>query len=74
MSSQIMEWTSLWLSPLNEAAETLSATAIRWFDARDNFEEFDNFFMTLSVQRHFLQIWFQACCFALVDSFDDGEL
>ena len=44
MSSQIMEWTSLWLSSLNKAAVTLSATAIRWFDARDNFEEFDNFF------------------------------
>ena len=44
MSSQIMEWTSIWQSSLNKAAETLSATVIRWFDAHDDFEEFDNFF------------------------------
>ena len=44
MSSQIMEWSSFWLLLLNKAAESLSATAFRWFDARDHFEEFDHFF------------------------------
>ena len=43
-SSRIMEWTFLWLSSVNKAAEMLSVTATRWFDARDDFEEFDNFF------------------------------
>ena len=68
-----MEGTSLWLLSLKKAAEMLSITQFVQFDACACFDDSPIFLVPIFRQRYFLETTFQACSFALINSFADGE-
>ena len=69
----MMEGTSLWLLSLKKAAEMLSITQFVQFDACACFDDSPTFLVPIFRQRYFLETEFQACSFALINSFADGE-
>ena len=69
----MMEGTSLWLLSLKKAIETLSTTQFDQFDACACFDDAPTFHVPIFRQRYFLETAIQACSFALINSFADGE-
>ena len=70
----MMEGTSLWLLSLKKAAEMLSITQFVQFDACACFDDSPTFLMPIFRKIYFLETEFQACSFALINSFVDGEI
>ena len=71
MSTRMMEGTSLWLLSLKKAAEMLSITQFVQFDACACFDDSPTFLMPIFRKIYFLETEFQACSFALINSFAD---